>query len=79
MERCCFRPVHEGAGGKAAEEDVAWDEICEDICAVGDELWWCLEIGLFQTEGGAVVVLVGEIEAAEVVEESDALGGGIER
>ena len=37
-----------------------------------------LEVGLGEAVGGAEVVVVGKVEAAEVVEEGYALGGGIE-
>lgn len=46
---------------------------------MGCELRGSLEVGLFETERGAEVVLVGEVEASEVVEEGDALSGWVER
>ena len=46
---------------------------------MGCELRGGLEVGLFETVRGAKVVLVGEVEAAKVVEEGDALGGWVER
>lgn len=78
FERGRFGPLHQQVRGEAAEENVAGDEVRQDIGAVGDERRRRLEVGLLEAQGGALVVLVGQVEAAEIVEKGDALGGRVE-
>lgn len=77
-ERLRLWTLQESLGREAAEEDVARDEISQDVCAMRDELGRSLEVGVLQTEGGAVIVTVGEVETAEIVKKGDALGGRVE-
>lgn len=76
-EVCGLRTVEEGESGEAAEEEVAGDEVGEDLGAVGGELGRCLEVGVLEAVGGAEEVVVGEPVPAEVVEKSDSLGGWV--
>lgn len=71
-------PGEELGRGEEAEEEVGGDEVGEDKGAVGGEVGGRLEVGAFEAVGGAAKVVVGEVEAAEVVEEGDALGGRVE-
>jgi len=45
---------------------------------MGYKLRWCLQVGFLQAGGGSVIVVVGEVKAAEVVKERNSLGGRIQ-
>lgn len=77
-QRRALGPREEGFRGEKTQEEVRGDEMREDEGAVGGEGGGRLEVGAREAVGRAEEVVVCEVEAAEVVEEGDALGGGVE-
>jgi hypothetical protein len=78
-QRGGLRAREELLGGQAGEEQVGGDEVGQDEGAVGGEARRGLEVGRLEAVGSAEEVVVGEVEAAEVVEEGDPLGRRVQR
>ena len=71
------RRVQQRTAGKAAEDYVSRNKIDENQTALARALGMAEPVRFLEGEPGAEEVVVGEVEAAEVVEVGDALGARI--
>lgn len=77
VQRAGFRPLEQLRRGEPPKENVARHKVCEDFGPVGDKMGWGLHVCFLEAERSAQIVLIGKVEASEIVEERDALAGWV--